>query len=383
MNLLETFLSTVWTWSLFVRECLLCSVAESQSQSDLFLINTADVHLDCEARIAKFLGTSDSILYSYGLATIFSVLPFYCQKTNIILVDEGVHWGIQNGLLLTKKKTILYFKHNDMTSLENILMETMLNQKRPKKCFIVVEAVYQNSGQIAPLDEIIRLKDKFGCRVMMDESNSFGVLGHSGRGLTEYYGIPIEKIDVITATMGHSLASEGGFCTGSFCSESQRVVDHRLDSKSYVYSASLPPYLASAAISALDVLEEHPYLIRNLNENIRLLRDRLSRIQGLEVVSSPHSPIVFLKLAQSTGAFETDFQLLLDIADKVLKEHGVYVAVSKRSTIDTCRLPIGIRLFVSASHTLSDLDKLCFALNIVCLTLLTAHECKRILRQSK
>ncbi|XP_074273599.1 long chain base biosynthesis protein 1-like isoform X2 [Silene latifolia] len=325
-----------------------------------------DVHLDCEARIARFMGTSDSILYSYGLATMFSVLPFHCSRTNIIVVDEGVHWGIQNGLLLTRKKTIVYFKHNDMTSLENVLIDNILKHKRAKKCFIVIEAVYQNSGQIAPLDEIVRLKDKYKCRLMMDESNSFGVLGHSGRGLTEYYGIPIGKIDVLTATLGHAMASEGGFCTGSFCDNSGFVQDHRLDSKGYVYSASLPPYLACAAMSALVVLEEHPNLIQQLNENITFLRAGLSIMQGLEVVSSPDSPIVFLKLTQSTGATETDNQLLQDIADQVLKEHGVYVSVSKRSPIDTCPLPIGIRLCVSAGHSKSDLTKLCHSLKTVC-----------------
>ncbi|KAK8670066.1 hypothetical protein V6N13_104830 [Hibiscus sabdariffa] len=97
-----------------------------------------------------------------------------------------------------------------------------------------------NSGQIAPLDKIIKLKEKYRFRVLLDESNSIGVLGHSGRGLTEYCRVPIEKIDIVTASMGHALATEGGFCTGS-----ARVIDHqRLSSSGYVFSASLPPYLA-------------------------------------------------------------------------------------------------------------------------------------------
>ncbi|OWM69436.1 hypothetical protein CDL15_Pgr013897 [Punica granatum] len=257
---------------------------------------TIDVHLDCETRIAK---------------------------------DEGVNWAIQNGLQLSRS-TIIYFKHNSMESLRSILEKVTAENKRAEKLrrYIVVEAIYQNSGQIAPLDEIIRLKEKYRFRVLLDESNSFGVLGCSGRGLTEHFGVPVERIDIITAAMGHALATEGGFCTGS-----SRVIDHqRLSSSGYVFSASLPPYLASTAIAAIDVLEENPQLLTKLKSNVAVLWKGLSDIPGLSLASDPESPIV-------------------------LKEDSVLVVTSKRSTIDKCRLPMGIRLYVSAGHTQSDLMK--------------------------
>ncbi|XP_048141450.1 long chain base biosynthesis protein 1-like [Rhodamnia argentea] len=315
---------------------------------------TIDVHLDCETRIAKFLGTCDSILYSYGLSTMFSAIPAFCKKGDIIVADEGVHWGIQNGLQLSKG-TIVYFKHNDINSLQNTLERITAENKRAKRLrrYIVVEAIYQNSGQMAPLDEIVRLKEKYRFRVLLDESNSFGVLGRSGRGLTEYYGVPVEKIDIITAAMGHALATEGGFCTGN-----ARVIDHqRLSSSGYVFSASLPPYLASAAITAIDVLEETPGLLTKLKANVTLLFKELSGIPGLLIASSPESPVIFLRLARSTGSMKGDQLLLENIADRVLNEDSLLVVVSKRSTLDKCRLPVGIRLFVSAAHTESDLMK--------------------------
>lgn len=315
---------------------------------------TIDVHLDCEARIAKFLGTPDSIVYSYGLSTMFSAIPAFCKKGDIIVVDEGVHWGIQNGLYLSRS-TIVYFKHNDMESLRNTLEKITLKNQRAKKLrrYIVVEAVYQNSGQIAPLDEIVKLKEKYRFRVVLDESNSFGVLGKAGRGLTEFCGVPVEKIDIITAAMGHALATEGGFCTGS-----ARVTDHqRLSSSGYVFSASLPPYLASGAITAIDVLEENPDLITKLKKNIAVLWKGLSGILGLSLASNPESPIVFLRLEKSTGSVKSDLQLLEDISDRLLKEYSIFVVTSKRSTLDKCRLPVGIRLFVSAAHLESDLLK--------------------------
>ncbi|KAK0598849.1 hypothetical protein LWI29_038561 [Acer saccharum] len=331
---------------------------------------TIDVHLDCETRIAKFLGTPDSILYSYGLSTMFSTIPCFCKKGDLVVVDEGVHWGIQNGLYLSRS-TIVYFKHNDIESLKNTLERVTVENKRAKRLrrYIVVEAVYQNSGQIAPLDEIIKLKEKYRFRVLLDESNSFGVLGHSGRGLTEHHGVPVDKIDIITAAMGHALATEGGFCTGS-----ARVIDHqRLSSSGYVFSASLPPYLASAAITAIDVLEQNPNLITKLKENIAILWKGLSDIRGLSIVSHIESPIVFLRLETSTGSVKNDLHLLEDIADSALKEDSVFVVTTKRSTLDKCRLPVGIRLFVSAGHSESDLLKACESLKRVSAIVLKDH----------
>ncbi|KAJ8626215.1 hypothetical protein MRB53_019522 [Persea americana] len=331
---------------------------------------TIDAHLDCETRIAKFLGTPDSILYSYGISTIFSVIPAFCKKGDVVIADKGVHWGIQNGLYLSRS-SVFYFEHNDMQSLQNILEKVTRENKRAKKLrrYIVVEAVYQNSGQIAPLDVIIRLKEKYRFRVVLDESNSFGVLGSSGRGLSEHFGVPIEKIDIITAAMGHALATDGGFCTGSV-----RVVDHqRLSSSGYVFSAALPPYLASSAITAIDVLEEHPSLLTKLQENVALLWKGLSDVPGLSVISNPLSPIVFLKLKKPAGSFEKDLRLLEDIVNHVLKEDCVLLASSKRSTLDKCSLPAGIRMFVSAGHSDSDLLKASEALKRAATYVLLNH----------
>ncbi|KAK6156823.1 hypothetical protein DH2020_011071 [Rehmannia glutinosa] len=200
--------------------------------------------------------------------------------------------------------------HDKLQSLQSILENVTHANKRTKKLrrYIVVEAVYQ-----------------------------------------------IENVDIVTAAMGHALATEGGFCTGS-----ARVIDHqRLSSSGYVFSASLPPYLASAAITAIDVLEGNPNLITKLKENIATLRKGLLDVQGFEIVSDPESPIVFLTLKKSTGSIKGDLQVLQDIADHLLKEHSIFVATSKRSTVDKCKLPAGIRLYVSAAHTKTDLEKAC------------------------
>ncbi|CAN7068621.1 unnamed protein product [Brassica oleracea var. botrytis] len=185
---------------------------------------------------------------SCSVSTMFSTIPCFCKRGDIIVADEGVHWGIQNGLQLSRR-TIVYFKHNDMDSLRSTLEKIMTKNKRSKNLrrYIVAEAVYQNSGQIAPLDEIVKLKEKYRFRVILDESNSLGVLGRSGRGLSEHHGVPIEKIDVVTAAMGHALATEGGFCTGN-----ARIIDYqRLSSSGYVFSRVLLSQLLMSLIKTL------------------------------------------------------------------------------------------------------------------------------------
>lgn len=334
---------------------------------------TIDVHLDCEARISKFLGTPDSILYSYGLATTASTIPAFCKRGDLIIADEGVHWGIQNGLHLSRS-TVKIFKHNDMGSLEEILEEVFLKDKQVKKVlnrrFIVVESIYQNSGQMAPLDKIIKLKEKYKFRVLVDESNSFGVLGKTGRGITEHYGIPVEKVDIITAGMGNALATTGGFCTGS-----AKIADHqRLGGSGYCFSASQPPYTATAAIAAIDALEENPDLLVRLQKNVKILREGLLQIPGLKVSSDPLSPLIFVQLEQSSGSLKNDLFMLQEIADRMLKDESILLAVSRRSLLDSCKLPTGIRLTVSAAHTESDLLQVIRSLRNVCESVLTAKD---------
>jgi len=313
---------------------------------------TIDVHLDLEAKIAQFMGTPDSILYSYGLATVSSVIPAFCKRGDLILADEGVNWGIQNGLFLSRS-TVRYFKHNDMASLEALLEDVRQEDRRKKKVlnrrFIVVEAIYQNSGEMVPLDTIVRLKEKYLFRVLVDESNSIGVLGKTGRGLSEHFNIPVEKIDIITSAMGHSLASVGGFCTGS-----AKVVDHqRLSGAGYCFSAALPPFLASASIAALELLEDNPVLLTRLRRNISFFRSKLATIPGVVVRGHALSPLIFLHL-QRSGSFAEDSVILQQIVDKMLEE-GVLLSASKRSLLDKCKLGAGIRIMVTASHTEAEL----------------------------
>ncbi|CAM6110185.1 unnamed protein product [Calypogeia fissa] len=314
---------------------------------------TIDVHLDLEAKLAQFLGTSSSILYAYGLATVPSVIPAFAKRGDLILADEGVHWGVQNGLSLSRS-TVKFFRHNDMKHLESLLEDVLKEDKRKKKVlnrrYIVVEAIYQSSGMMVPLDELIRLKEKFKFRILVDESNSLGVLGKTGRGITEHFNVPVSKVDILTAAMGHSLASIGGFCTGS-----DKVVDHqRLSGAGYAFSASLPPYLASGALTAIKIIEQNPDLLVNLRRNVIALRKSLSGIPELVVSGHELSPVIHLFL-KNPGSEKSDSYILQSIVDQMLEQKGILVTRSKRSVLDKCKLRSGIKILVSAAHTEEEL----------------------------
>ncbi|PRQ19491.1 putative serine C-palmitoyltransferase [Rosa chinensis] len=163
--------------------------------------------------------------------------------------------------------------------------------------------------------------------------------------------------------MGHALATEGGFCTGS-----ARVTDHQFWVRLFCFFAPI-----SCEITAIDVLAENPDLITKLKKNITLLWKGLSGVMGLSLASNPESPIVFLKLQKSTSSVKSDLQLLNEIADCLLKDHSILAVASKRSTLDKCRLPVGIRLFVSAAHSESDLLKASESLKTVAESVLKNH----------
>ena len=173
--------------------------------------------------------------------------------------DEGACFSIQMGLLASRSR-VHYFKHNDMEDLERLLKQQQEEDKKnPKKAkvtrrFLVCEGLYINYGDICPLPELIALKEKYKVRIFMDESVSFGVLGEKGKGVTEYYNIPIEEVDMICVSLENAMASIGGFCCGR-----AYVIDHqRLSGQGYCFSASQPAMMATAAMKALEILQAKP-----------------------------------------------------------------------------------------------------------------------------
>jgi len=268
---------------------------------------TFDAHLELEEKIAKFLGVEESIVYSYGFSTIASAIPAYSKATDIIFVDEMCSFAIQQGVRASKSKVRL-FKHNDMTHLENLLSEQEKEdakdtaRARVQRKFIVAEGLYTNTGQICPLHKLIQFKWRYKLRLFLEESNSFGVLGATGRGVTEHFGCDALDVDLIVAELERSLASIGGFCAGT-----SYVIDHqRLSGAGYCFSASLPPYLARVAENAVEVMIKEPHRLSNLKMNSEqfhdLIQTKLQNQQSFMVTGARESPIKHLHLNEKIAS---------------------------------------------------------------------------------
>ncbi|KAL3155107.1 hypothetical protein ABBQ38_011167 [Trebouxia sp. C0009 RCD-2024] len=327
---------------------------------------TIDVHLDLEKRIASFMQTEESIIYAYDLATVPSILPAFANAKDLIVCDEAACYAIQNGATLSRAQ-VRFFKHNDMADLERLLQEQADKDKRSKlrlnRRFIVVEGISHNLGDIAPLDQIFNLKEKFKYRLVLDESLSFGVLGATGRGAAEKFGLRPGQVEIVAASMGNSLASIGGFCAGD-----RDIVDHqRLSGLGYCYSASLPPYLATAAICALESMQKQPDLVQRVTKNAQTMRKLLRTIDGLQVHGAPSddaSPVIHVQLEQGPDAIWKGKALLQRLVADAFKHEGVLFSVHRLSDLDKAyvKTPASICIAVTAQHTQQDLEKAADAL---------------------
>jgi serine palmitoyltransferase len=254
-------------------------------------------HLELEDAIASFLGTPTSITYSDTTATIASAIPAFAKRGDVLLIDGGANFGIQMGASLSRSK-IVYWNHNDLADLERRLeavadsdgrkRDSSLEQRR----FIVVEGLYANTGDLCPLREVQRLAGKYRWRIIVDDSLGFGVLGPTGRGICEHWGLDTLDVDVLVGSLGTALGSVGGFCVGS-----REVVDHqRLSGQGYCFSASAPPFLMATAAAALGELVARPSLLKTLKHTAVALQEVLKQAPAFHVVSQEESPVKHLLL---------------------------------------------------------------------------------------
>ncbi|KAF8961402.1 serine palmitoyltransferase [Flammula alnicola] len=262
---------------------------------------TLDVHMDLENDIADFLGTEAAILYSQGFSTISSVIPAFCKRGDIIVADRAVNFALQKGIQISRS-TVRWFDHNDLTSLEEVLVSIEKERKKRRgpltRRFIITEGIFQKDGVMVDLPKLIELKYKYKYRLILDETYSFGTVGRTGRGLTELYNVPASKVDMLLGSCATGLASGGGFCAGS-----RTVVDHqRINGPSFVFSASMPALLAVSASEAINIFRNTPSIFETLQENVRAARAILDRIDLITVPSHPASPVIHIYVRQQSPA---------------------------------------------------------------------------------
>jgi len=314
---------------------------------------TIDAHLDLEKRIRDFLGAVDCCIYSYGFATVSSAIPAFSGRGDILVVDKGVSYALQTGAKLSRAD-VFWFEHNDVADLtrilESIKAEDVATGRKITRRYIVFEGLYLNYGDIAPLDKIMKLKEKYCYRTIMDDTYGIGVLGKTGRGTTEHFGVKARDIDILTGNLEAATSSVGGFC----CGDTSIVYFQRLNSSGYVYSCSLPPLLATASQVALDVLDEEPQLLEALQQNVQTFIKALPQTI-LKVTSSPLSPVVHLRLDSSGDRFE-DEKFLQQIVETAL-DNDVFLSRAKYVHPHEKFLPpASIRIALSAAHTKKQLQ---------------------------
>ncbi|GAA4463959.1 glycine C-acetyltransferase [Nemorincola caseinilytica] len=244
-----------------------------------FICGTQDIHKELEEKLARFLGTEDTILYVACFDANGGVFEPLLGEQDAIISDELNHASIIDGVRLCKARRGRY-KHNDMADLEAQLQANMDARTR----LIVTDSVFSMDGTIAQLDKICDLADKYDALVMIDESHSSGFMGATGRGVHELCGV-MGRIDIITGTMGKAL----GGASGGFTSGKKEIIEMlRQRSRPYLFSNSLAPSIVGATIAVLDMLSETTALRDKLEENTLYFRKRMTDA-GFDIKPGTHA----------------------------------------------------------------------------------------------
>jgi len=300
-----------------------------------FICGTQDIHKELEQKIANFFGMEDTILYAAAFDANGGVFEPLFTKEDAIISDELNHASIIDGVRLCKASRYRY-KHSNMNDLEEQLKVSQAQRFR----IIVTDGVFSMDGDIAKLNEICDLADKYDALVMVDDSHASGFIGKKGRGTHEYHNV-IDRVDIITSTLGKALGGAmGGFTTGK-----KEIIDMlRQRSRPYLFSNSLAPVITGAASQVFDLLDSSTELRDTLMNNAEYFRKKM-KAAGFDLKPS-NSAIIALMLYNA--------KLSQDFASKLLAE-GIYVIGFYYPVVAKGQARIRIQL--SAAHSKAHLDK--------------------------
>ncbi len=251
-----------------------------------FLNGTLDFHLELERRLAKFVHKDAALVFSTGFQTNLGTISCLVGKNDSIIIDRQVHACIVDGCRLSYGKTYK-FAHNDMKDLERVIQNVRRINSRGG-ILIVVDGIFSMEGDIINLPDLVSVAGQYGARVMVDDAHSIGVLGATGAGTAEHFGLN-DKVDLIMGTFSKSFAALGGFIAGE-----HKVLDYiQHTARSLIFSASITPSSAAAVLAALDIVEAEPERRDHLWKNARRMQ-REFRNLGFNIghTASPIVPIV-------------------------------------------------------------------------------------------
>ena len=300
-----------------------------------FICGTTDLHKELEQKIADYFGTEDTILYAACFDANGGVFEPLLGEEDAIISDSLNHASIIDGVRLCKAKRYRY-ANADMADLEAKLKESQEQRFR----IIVTDGVFSMDGNVAPLNKICELAEKYDALVMVDECHSAGVVGKTGHGITEHFNIR-GKVDIITGTLGKAFGGAiGGFTTGR-----KEIIEMlRQRSRPYLFSNSLPPMITKAGIAMFDMMENTNDLQDKLHENTAYFKERI--LKAGFTIKPTESAIVAIMLF--------DAKLSQDFANELL-EQGIYVIGFYYPVVPKGQARIRVQL--SAAHEREHLDK--------------------------
>jgi glycine C-acetyltransferase len=300
-----------------------------------FICGTQDLHKQLEQSVSDFLGTEDTILYSSCFDANGGLFEVLVGENDAVISDALNHASLIDGIRLCKAKRFRY-AHSDMADLETGLQEAGGCRVR----LIVTDGVFSMDGDLAKLDQIVELAERYDAAVVVDDSHATGVLGPKGRGTPAHFGVA-GKVDIVTSTLGKTL----GGATGGFTSGKAEVIELlRQRSRPYLFSNSLPPPIVAGALCALDLVKQGDHLREALQAHAVYFRSELTTL-GFRLIPGEH-PIIPVMLG--------DASLATSMAEALLKE-GVYAVGFSYPVV-----PLGqarIRTQMSAAHTRTQLQQ--------------------------
>jgi len=296
------------------------------------LAGTLPLHNELEQTIARFKNAEAAIVYSSGYVTNVAVVSSLVGRKDVVICDKFDHASIVDGCLLSHAK-LLRFRHNDMADLERRLRQADPNVGR----LVIVDAVFSMDGDIINLPEVSRLCRKYDALLMVDAAHSLGVLGETGHGIEEHFGLG-EVVDIKMGTLSKTIPSVGGYVAGS-----QELITYlKHVSRAFVFSAALPPPQAAAAKAAFEVMEQEPERGRKVRRNVAQFLGGL-KARGFDTLNSA-TPIVPIICGEDERAYQMT---------KLCQEENIFVlpVVSPAVPVGQARL----RANVTAAHSEGDI----------------------------
>lgn len=300
-----------------------------------FICGTQDLHKQLEQTISAFLGTEDTILYSSCFDANGGLFEVLLDEHDTVISDALNHASLIDGIRLCKA-TRLRYAHSDMADLETKLRESATSRLR----LIATDGVFSMDGDLAKLDRIVALAERYDAAVIVDDSHATGVLGRNGRGTPDHCGVA-DKIEIVTGTLGKAL----GGAVGGFTSGRKEIIELlRQRSRPYLFSNSLPPVIAAAAQRAVALVAQGDPLRARLRENAAFFRAQLTAL-GFRLVPGEH-PIIPVMLG--------DASLATKMAERLLEE-GVYVVGFSYPVVPEGQARIRVQM--SAAHRPEQLQR--------------------------